>query len=261
MKIITKIGLLTGAFTAHNSNAFVATRLKGKSATQHLSKVPPRNMQSDDDLFKDLFNTTQHDNEKINDAMVFETLKELKNAQQKKVEEIILNQTDFLTDLEFRTDNLTNKQLIDKIDKKIPKNNINNDNVISDKKDIFLTSFVVTLSDFIDNDNRCNEIYIDKNNIKNSQSLKIICKDLSIKGDNTYEKIFTLMNTVKFDPKFLQQKQFVQTINKEIMPKMGFVLRGTYQDKDVYFLMTRTRDDNLRLIDISQSQYQLGETF
>ncbi len=258
MKIITKIGLLTGAFTAHNSNAFTPPHRKIlKTPTQHLLKKMP----NDDDLFKDLFNTTHHYKEKINDAMIHKTLKEFKDTQQETVKEIILNQKDFLTDLAFYTDDLKNKQLVDTIEKKIPKSKNNNDDVISDKKDIFLISFVVTLSDFIDNDNRCNEIYVDKNNIENSQSLKAICKNLSIKGDDTYEKIFKLMNDVKFDPKFLQPKQFVQTINKEIVPKMGFVLRGTYQDKDVYFLMTRTHDDNLRLIDISKSQYQLGDTF
>lgn len=261
MKIITKIGLLTGAFTAHNSNAFVVPHLKDKSRTQHLPKILSRNMQSDDDLFKDLLNITHYDKEKINDAIIHKTLEKFKDTQQKKVDETILNQTDFLTDLEFHTDDLKNKQLINKIDKKIPKNNINNDDMISDKKDIYITSLVVTLSDFIDNDNRCNEIYIAKKNVKNSQSLKKLCNDLSIKGDDTYEKIFKLMNSVKFDVNFLLRKEFAQTINKETVSKMGFVLRGTYQGKDVYFLMTRSRDNNLRLIDISQSKYQLGEPF
>jgi hypothetical protein len=228
--MIKKIGVLGGLLAAHNSNAFmtphsktIALSPKNRITTSQLSqKIPSDDMPSDDMLFKDLFET------------------HAKEA----------NQYTLLTELEYYARDMTIRPLIRNIEKNI----ISNDDDISKDiplgKDTELTSF----SYLHKPDDICNDIYIDKGILKNNKALKKTCDDLGT-------TLKTLIDKTQFDTDFMPQKQFVQRINNDIYPKIGFVLRGMHQGKDVYFLMTRTYDNNLRLFDVSRSQYQLGETF
>ena len=245
MKTIKQAMLLSVLLTPQTSSAFDVSPLIKKG-----NYNKPLKMQSDDDLLNDLFTKKNHSN--ISDKTIHKEVDYYLRLEKKQHSLILGVQENMLKSLKRKITQINifkNLDLFDALKAKIEPA----DMPLSENDTVVAMPHYPLKEDYKDT------IYINENFLyKNIIAEKIIPNTTQKQSSNHQQEVSEILYHTDFDHKFLEKKEFVSYFYGKLEPQEGGILQGKYKNKELYFLFTRTTDDALRLIDISQSKDKLG---
>jgi hypothetical protein len=243
-----------GLLMISGSNAFVTPQSNKSSPL----KTNLKQSNDDDVLFQNLFN--EKNKHSLSDYTIHSEIHDYLKTEFIQYTEALAEQKKPLQDLLRKAKEYERKETISKL-----LTNLNNN------KNVNLNDAVVSLSERNDTllfDLDSNEKKLQKNNIFiNDNFISKFMNEKQIDGDNPLlenipikKRIFHLFRKTKFDAQFIAQTDFLQRENQNEYPMTGGIIRGTYKNKQIYFLLTKTLDKQFRLINVSDNPDDLKTT-
>lgn len=251
MDILKKMVIVGNLLHAtRQSQAFI----QNKPLIMPIRLSAKKNMPDDDELFMRIFNEKNYSPKQATDEKINSFISAMKLENEMKEE------------LFSEDHNAVSKSIINKYPylrhnytRNILFNKIKNASLFKDSPITKQDNLIGVLPDN-GNGNFLNGIYINENFISHHvYSQGIIDNSKDTNNQSFQEKIIDVFNQAQLKLGLVKTKKYLNFSEGELKMQKGAVLEGIYKNKTIYFLINHTKDDRFRLIDISNSEKNLGK--
>lgn len=253
MKNVKKIAFIYALMNNNkNSCSFTIPQLKKpknrnlsntNKVISHLSKSKNNNMLNDDALFDDLFNNKTNNTEIIDNKMIDNAVKQYMGRQNTDKQKLLEEQKPILDTLKIIR---ANRQDIAKsiLLRTLQSEHQASDDAISPNEN-FIGSFTQRLKKF---PFMINDVYLGKNS-------------RFLQEPDAVKAVKILLRDTNFDETFVEKKVFTKQKFIGTQQQEGLIIKANYQDTNLYFLITLTKDKNIRLLDIQSSKDEFKDSY